>query len=142
LSLSLFQAFSGVYLLDSTQIGLPDELAGVYPGCGGSGKAPKAGLKLQTLWDLTLGQIKQVAESAARCNDGNYRGYLAEIPTGSLLLFDLAYAGLGRLREIAGGNFYYICRFNPKCYLDEAENGKALALLEYLKKSEESEIEL
>jgi hypothetical protein len=142
LALSLFQPFSGVYLLDSTQVRLPNELAETYPACGGKGKASQAGLKLQNLWELTQGQIIQVEESAARTNDGKYEGYLSKITKGSLLLFDLAYAGLARLSGIAKSGFYYLCRFNPKCLVYDESTGKELALLDHLKQSKVEEIDL
>lgn len=142
LPLSLFQPFKGVYLLDSTQLGLPDPLAEEYPACGGSGKARKAGLKLQTLWEITLGQIIQVDEMAARQSDRTYTGYLSKLASGCLVLADMAYTGLERLQVLIDQGCYFICRFNIKCYVYWADDGKSLALLEYLKKCKATKIEL
>src|SRR6516225_1287389 len=45
----LFTAFPKVYLADRSGFGLPDSLADLLPGSGGS--ATKAGAKIQAVWD-------------------------------------------------------------------------------------------
>jgi len=53
----LLQKFSDVRIGDSTTLTLPDEFADKFPGCGGTGSASRAAMKIQVLWSLTMGQL-------------------------------------------------------------------------------------
>ena len=58
-ALPLLQRFTGVYLLDSTTIVLPDQLRSVWQGCGGrTSHRTSAALKVQVLWNLSHGQLQ------------------------------------------------------------------------------------
>ena len=53
---ALLDRFPAVYLLDSTQVPLPDESSADWPACGGN--AAVAGLKCMCLWELRSGELK------------------------------------------------------------------------------------
>lgn len=54
-ALVMLRRFNGVYLLDSSTVALPDELAEVWEGCGGSSpKNTSSSLKLHVRWDLIV----------------------------------------------------------------------------------------
>lgn len=53
----LLNRFSHVIIQDSTTVGLPNELAEIWAGCGSSTKAGSAALKCQLAWDLCTGQL-------------------------------------------------------------------------------------
>ena len=57
-ALEVLRRFSGVYLIDSSTVTLPDELAEVWEGCGGSSpQNTSSSLKLHVRWDLLSGGI-------------------------------------------------------------------------------------
>src|SRR5499427_7207318 len=69
-ALPLLRRFNGVYLLDSTTVGLPAQLAPFLPGCGGSTPgAGKAALKLQVRWELTGCTLEGLDWDAGRSAD-------------------------------------------------------------------------
>ena len=51
-AIPVLQRFNGVYIEDSSSITLPEELASVWSGCGGSGSASNGAVKLQVRWDM------------------------------------------------------------------------------------------
>ena len=53
----LFRRFAGVVLEDSSQVTLPDELASLWQGCGGSPGTSNAAVKLHVRLDLLTGQL-------------------------------------------------------------------------------------
>jgi hypothetical protein len=58
-AIPILQRFRAVVLLDSTVIVLPDELASVWSGCGGSTEArTQAAVKLQVSLDLLTGVLR------------------------------------------------------------------------------------
>jgi Transposase DDE domain len=103
----LLQRFTGVYLLDSTTIALPDALADVWRGCGG--RVPQgsgAALKLQIVVDLCAGTL-QGSLHDGRTQDQTAPELAAPLPVGALRLQDLGYFNLGRMAAWdAAGQFY------------------------------------
>jgi len=63
---ALFQRFNAVLLGDASTIPLPDELADLFAGCGGSEGTSRAALKLQVLWDLKTGKLARLLLSRAK----------------------------------------------------------------------------
>jgi len=106
----LLRKFTDVRIGDSTTLILPDRFAEQFPGCGGTGEACKAALKIQVLWSLTTGQLLRWLLEAGRASD-----VLSEIatetpPAGSLSVFDLGYFSLERFRRIGEAPAYWISR--------------------------------
>lgn len=66
----LFTAFTKVYLADSTGFGLPDSLADLFPGSGGS--ATKAGAKIQAVWDYKSSVFSHFALTPWNIPDQKY----------------------------------------------------------------------
>ena len=58
-TVSILRRFNGIYLIDSSTVALPDELAEVWEGCGGSSpKNTSSSLKLHVRWDLLCGYLR------------------------------------------------------------------------------------
>lgn len=112
LPIPLLAQFPAVYLLDSSQIALPDRLAMQYPATGGDG--PQAGIKWQVLWEILAGNLRAVLGQPAKQSDHRYRDYLPLLQPGSLILFDLGYVALEVLRQLVAAQVYFICRWNPR----------------------------
>lgn len=132
-SASLFQRFTAVLIGDASTIALPDELADLFKGCGGSEGTSRAALKLQVLWDLKTGELVQLHVEPGKASDT--RSPIAkadEIEAGSLLVFDLGYFDLDRLAAVDARKAKFISRllFGTEVF---DSDGKTLNLLARLR---------
>jgi len=62
-AIEVLQRFEGVYLLDSSIVTLPDELADIWHGCGGHPQNSSASVKRSVCWNLTRGEFGLHLES-------------------------------------------------------------------------------
>lgn len=111
-ALPLLQRFNGVYLLDSTQIALPSQLAAQWPGSGG-GHAPSEGqasLKLQVKFNFSSGELQGPFLQAGRSSDRHSPTQHEALPPGALRLADLGYFSLDVLQEAAAQGAYWLTR--------------------------------
>jgi hypothetical protein len=89
--LAILNAFSAVYLLDSSTITLPDSLQKVFPGCGGAGA--KAAVKLYLLLNWLTGEYETMHLEAGRKADQNMgQRFLSGTLSGALWIFDLGFS--------------------------------------------------
>jgi hypothetical protein len=133
LDIAVLKHFSAVYLLDSTQVALPDRLSGLFPGAGGNG--PAASLKIQLSYDYLRGELSALRFTAGIEPDQNCALHLEQAHPGSLHLFDLGYFKQGVFAELDQQDSYFISHFKHQTalYTDEAEPIR-LKLLDYLQK--------
>ena len=113
--LTLLTQFAVVQLLDSTGITLPDKLASEFPASGGSG--PRAGLKLQTMWEFLRGNLTAIWQTTGRESDQGFTDYLTCIVPGGLFLADLGYFVLAALQQVIEKDAYFISRFSTQTVL-------------------------
>lgn len=107
----ILQRFNGVYLQDSTIITLPDELADIWHGSGGSSSHNTvAGLKVQVQWDYSAGQLRQIVLQDSRVPDGTGPLQTAPLPAGALRLADLGYFSLPVLAALSADGVYWLSR--------------------------------
>jgi hypothetical protein len=132
-SASLLQRFTAVLIGDATTISLPDELADLFKGCGGSEGASRAALKIQVLWDIKAGRLVQLSIEQGKASDVNSPIAKAEAAPGSLSVFDLGYFDLGRFADLQANGAKFISRLlhGTEVYTKE---GKPLNLLSHLRK--------
>jgi len=97
--LPLLRKVTGVYILDSTVITLPDALAEHWQGGGGSG--PQASLKVQTVWDLTRGTLARLDLCSGRDHDSYSTAQWTLWPAGSVRVTDLGYVVFARVQAAA-----------------------------------------
>lgn len=128
----LFQQFSAVLIGDATTVALPDELAHLFAGCGGSEGASGAALKLQVLWDLKTGELTRLHIEPGKASDAKSPIATTQIQPGSLLVFDLGYFDLGRFESVQARKAKFISRllFGTEVF---HEDGKPLNLLTHLR---------
>lgn len=88
----------GVWVQDSTVIGLPVALADRWPGCGGS-EGPTAALKLQVRHDLLHGTLAGPLLQPGRAQDRSSPHQDAPLPPEALSLADLGFFSLPALRR-------------------------------------------
>lgn len=130
---SLLQAFSAVWLGDSTVITLPDELADLFPGCGGSAGASRAALKIQLLWDLKTGRIERLLVEPGRHSDARSVIAVDQAEPGTLLIYDLGYFDVDRFAALDRQKAWFVSRFLYGTTVYDAE-GETLDLVAYLRR--------
>lgn len=133
LDIEVLKPFSAVYLLDSTQVALPDTLSRLFPGSGGDG--PAASMKIQLSYDYVRGELSALRFTAGIAPDQNCELHLEQAHPGSLHLFDLGYFKQQVFAKLDHQGSYFISRFEHQTalYTDEAEPIR-LELLDYLQK--------
>jgi hypothetical protein len=133
-AIPILQRFSGVYLLDSTTITLPDALASVWPGCGGSTPGTAAALKLQVLWNLTTGTLAHLGLHAGRASDQRAPVQAVALPSGALRIADLGYFALDQIAWLRSQGCYVLSRWYPQTRLFDL-SGCPLQLLDLLQEA-------
>lgn len=115
----LFTAFTKVYLADSTGFGLPDSLADLFPGSGGS--ATKAGAKIQAVWDYKSSRFGHFALTPWNVPDQKYVDTVVALAQkGGLLIFDLGYFKLQAFARIVEAGAYFLSRLNHQTTILDA----------------------
>lgn len=104
-NIPLLARFSAVILEDSSTIPLPDELAGVFEGGGGSEQeGMQAALKMQVRWDLLSGQLAGPGLQDGRASDHASPLQEQPLPHGALHIRDRGYFDVQALQqEVARG---------------------------------------
>jgi hypothetical protein len=106
----VLQRFAGVYLLDSTSIGLPQALQTVWLGCGGS-QGPSGCLKISVLWDMVCGGLQDVELLAGKTHDQCARAAQTPLPPGALRVADRGYFKLAELARMTAEHTYWLTRY-------------------------------
>ena len=110
-AIPLLRRFAAVAVEDVTIVGLPAELAGQFPGCGGSDpEGGRAGWKLLTRWDVTTGRLEVLPPAAARQSERALAAGLSPLPPNSLRLCDLGFFDLSRLAADAAAGIHFVSR--------------------------------
>jgi hypothetical protein len=125
--------FTAVFLGDSTTIGLPTELADLFPGCGGTDNTSRAALKVQVLWDLKTGRLAQMAVEAGKASDAQSAIALATAAPGTLLIYDLGYFDVARFRALDDQKAKFISRLQHGTAVLDPTTGRALDLVAHLR---------
>ena len=131
-SANLLQRFTAVLVGDATTIALPDELADLFPGCGGSVGTSAAALKIQVLWDLKNGSLVKLDLEPGRASDAKSPIAVTEAEPGTLLVYDLGYFDLSRFAALDEQKVKYISRLQHGTHVFDTE-GKRLDLLSFLR---------
>ena len=120
-AIPLLARFSGVYIQDCSTISLPSALAGDWPGCGGSGGAGQAAIKLGARLDLLGGRLDGPFLASGRTHDRAVPGATAPLPPGSLWMADLGLVTLARLQTIADADGYWLTRIKANTHIETAD---------------------
>jgi hypothetical protein len=117
----LLQRFTGVVILDSSTIALPDGAAERWAGCGG--RVPQgsaAALKLTVRFDLGRGRLDGPVLSAGRAQDRSSVLHHAPVPPGTLRLSDLGFWSLEVFGQLTATGAYWLTRLNLQVALFDA----------------------
>jgi hypothetical protein len=139
-AIPVLRRFKRVELIDTTIIGLPDELLQVWTGCGGT-LGESSSLKIELGLDLLTGRLDGPHLHDGRTADS--RGVLqhANLGPGSLRLCDLAYFKLRFLKELSHKGVYWITRLKA-CTGIVDQKGKRWKLLDFLRAQSSDRIEV
>jgi hypothetical protein len=131
-AIPLLERFTAVYVQDSSTIVLPDALAAVWQGCGGTTTAgTAAALKFQVRLELRTGKLE-----GPQLQDGRASDRAALVPTtlpgGALWLADLGYWRLDTLQTLEQQGVYWLSRLQVQTaiYDPAGQQRDLLALLD------------
>lgn len=134
-AIPILHRFTGVYVLDSTTITLPDALASVWQGCGGSTPGTAAALKLHVLWNLTTGAFAHLGLHAGRSSDQRAPVQDVALPAGALRIADLGYFALDQIAQLQRQGSYVLSRWYPHTRLFDL-TGRSLQLEQVLESAQ------
>jgi hypothetical protein len=140
-AIPLLQRFAGgVYLLDSSTVVLPDELATLWAGCGGAGLHTAAAAKLQVQVDLLTGVLRGPVVQDGRTHD-RAAPQQADFPGEALRLADLGYFCLEVFTALQEQGCYWLSRLHALVQVFDAQ-GNELPLVEWLAARPEARLDL
>jgi len=131
-ALPLLQRFSGVYIRDSSTIGLPKALKEVWLG-GANQNCGHAGLKLQVRLEACAGQLAGPVLRPAREHDGKSPYQNEPLPAGAVRMGDLGFYALKQFVEDQACQVFWFSRYKAKTRLYD-EQGQAIDLLGWLRR--------
>ncbi|MCT7963377.1 IS4 family transposase [Laspinema sp. D1] len=109
ISPELFNHFPRIFLQDSTQFRLHEQLAPQFKGAGGSGS--KAAGKLDVVYELKTQKFTQIKMSKSTIPDQSRAPDFVEwVQEKDLIIRDLGYFKLDALQEFQGKNAYFLSR--------------------------------
>lgn len=128
----LLRRFTGVYVRDCSTVTLPGALAGWLPGCGhGNPELPCAAVKLHVGLDVSTGALEGLSLQPGRTSDRRCAGSDAPLPEGAILLEDLGFFDVRRLRHYGEQGCFVLSRA-PTRLLVRPAGGRERALAQFL----------
>lgn len=137
---TLLGRFRGVYIDDSTTIGLPRTLAEFFPGCGGRG-GRSAALKVPLRLERRSGTLEVSDLQPGRSHDRAGPLPHAPLPAGSLRLADPGYYSLEMLQEYTQQGVYILSRLPARTALFDAQ-GRCWKLHEFLRTQADGRVDV
>ncbi|GLV58205.1 hypothetical protein KDH_50380 [Dictyobacter sp. S3.2.2.5] len=129
LTQGLLARFPAVILEDASSVQLPDALAFLWKGCGGSGSA--SSVKLGVRWDLRSGQLRGPLLQDGKSHETHNPVHALALPVGGVWVADAAYYSLRSLRQLTQRGIFFVIR--PRGDLAvSTPDGKRLPLARYL----------
>lgn len=131
-ALPMLQRFSEVIALDSSTITLPDDLADIWPGCGGrvvqgSAAALKFGLGI----DLKTGALRGPYLENARTHDGGTVIQAEPVARNGLRIADVGFFALERFAQLESDGAYWLSRIRVGTNIVDAQ-GRSWRLSHWL----------
>jgi hypothetical protein len=139
-ALPLLQRFAGVYIRDSSTIGLPKALKEVWAG-GANQNCTHAGLKLQVRLEVCSGQLAGPVLRPAREHDGQSPYQNEPLPPRSVRMGDLGFYALKQFIEDQRHQVFWFSRYKARTRLYD-EQGQAIDLLGWLGRQSQEQSEL
>jgi len=137
----ILRRFAGVYVQDSTVVNLPEELAAVWQGCGGSAGHSPAAVKVEVRLNLTDGGLAGPFLENGRVHDRALLRQGQPLPAGALRLTDLGYWSLAEMEEQAAAGVYWLSRLQPQTAVFTPD-GRRWELLDLLERQGSTTVDL
>ena len=109
-AIPLLQRFTGVCVIDSSTIALPEALATVWAGCGNQTDQAGAALKIHLRLDMLTGALTGPVITSGRTHDRSSAVAVAPLPCGALRLADLGYFSLAAMQDMTQHGSYWLSR--------------------------------
>lgn len=110
-AIPVLQRFNGVHIQDGSTTTLPDELAVIWSGCGGSTtQNTSSSLKTQIRLDLNTGRLSGPYLQSGREHDMNSQVPWEPLPSGALRIADLGYFCLKEFKDMDSEGVYWLSR--------------------------------
>ena len=117
-AIPILQRFTGVRVLDSTTITLPDALAAHAQGCGGTtATGTSAALKCGVQLDLLTGALCGLDLTDGRASDQRLPVQHTALPAGSMRLADLGFYDLEVLAALDAQGVYWVSKLQTNTVL-------------------------
>jgi hypothetical protein len=107
-AIPIFERFHGVYLDDSSVIGLPKELLSEWEGCGGS-HGPSSALKIQFSYDLKYGSIRALCIRDGKEQDKSSPTQKPDLPKKALRIHDKGLSSLTVMETYNKKDIFWLC---------------------------------
>lgn len=130
-ALPILQRFTAMVVQDGTTIALPDSLAEVWQGCGGSETGSAAALKCGLQLDLLHGRLCQLDLVDGRHPDAALPLQHASLPAGSLRAADLGFFDQQVFAELDAAEVYWLSRTRSQLTLSTGD-GQVWSLLDFV----------
>lgn len=114
-------SFERIWITDATGFGLPQSCASRYPGSGGA--ASSSQIKLYLQYELLSGQIADLSTRAGLHPDNRYREGEGRIGPKELVIEDLGFYRLERLKKISDSGAYFLSRCKSVCMIERKSDG-------------------
>ena len=126
----LLKKFTGIKLLDSSYISLPNTMEGLYKGYATSypnqKEVSKSGVKLQVSYDYLNQTLNQIDIKDGKSSDQGYRDYLENIREKELHIADLGYFVPAAFKKIISKKGYFISRYKSDTNVYDADTGDGM----------------
>jgi hypothetical protein len=142
IALPLLDRFAGVMLEDSSVMLLPDALRTLWAGCGSATGDAAAALKVNLRLNLSTGQLDGLSLHHGRVHDRCAAEPLDTLSVGSLLVADLGYFSLERLKQIDARGAFFLSRLQVQTLVVDREGRRWDDLMALLEQQQGDEVDL
>lgn len=132
-AIPILQRFNGVFIQDGSTVTLPDTLAAIWSGCGGSSsKNTSSSVKAQIRIDLNTGRLAGPYLQSGKEHAINSQLQTEPLPKGSLRIADLEFFSLDDFSEMDKEGKYWLSRVKAMCkvYTLDGKQWDLVSLLE------------
>jgi len=131
INIEVLKQFKRVIVMDSTSFQLPEELAVLFPGSGGS--ASDAGMKIQFGYDLKSSQFFYIMQEGKAQDNSDEMDLPSHIQPEDLFIADLGYFNILNAYKIDQKNAYSLNRLKLNVNLYVMDDNKKLINFDLLK---------
>ena len=139
-ALPLLERFQGVYIRDSSVIGLPKALETLWPG-GATHQGSSAALKLHTRLEVCSGQLAGPILAAGREHDSSSTFQSEELPKGALRIGDLGFYSLKQFKRDTDQGVWWLSRHKIGTLIYDSQ-GQLIDLLAWLRQQTGDQVDL